>query len=261
MMRRMIFLAVLLAWGFPGAVFADFPKPVSWVNDYAGILADDQKRELDRLLGDFERTDSTQIFVSIMDSIPDGFVLEDYVNRLFSAWGIGQAQTDNGVLLAIFIRDRKMRIEVGYGLEDRLTDATSRLIIANEIAPAFKQGDFYRGIRNGTGAIVQATRGAYAGKPAKKKGSGRNISDTISTVAFFVILFLILNRMRKGGRSILIGGGGSRYRTSRYRSGSRRSSGFGGFSSGGGGGFSGGGGGFSGGGGGSSGGGGASGGW
>lgn len=143
-------------------VFAvDYPEPTSWVNDYAGVLGSGQKQELDSLLKDFETATTNQIFVCIMETLPADTSLEEYVNELFERWQPGQKDKDNGVLLAIFINDRKLRIEVGYGLEEKLTDAVSKLIITNEIAPGFKQGDYYRGIKNGITSIIQTTKGTY----------------------------------------------------------------------------------------------------
>jgi len=263
-MRKICLFFILTIWISAHALAYDFPKPISWVSDYAGILTKEQKQELDSILKEIETTDSTQIFVCIMNKIPEGFVLEGYVNDLFSQWKIGQSKKDNGVLLAVFIQDRKMRIEVGYGLEDKLTDAQSMMIISNEITPAFKSGDYYSGIKKGVQGILAAVRGAYQGSPKKQKSSDDDSTGFIIFVIIFVIFVILSRKSKKAGRGIDLGSGMTRRTSDSYR----RSSGssWGGFSSGGGssssgGGFSGGGGGFSGGGGGSSGGGGASGSW
>jgi uncharacterized protein len=139
----------------------DYPKPTSWVNDYAGVLNSDQRQELDGILKDFETATSNQIFVCIMASLPADTSLGEYVNELFERWQPGQKDKDNGVLLAIFIDDRVLRIEVGYGLEETLTDAVSALIITDEITPAFKQGNYYQGIKNGINSMILATKNAY----------------------------------------------------------------------------------------------------
>ena len=256
-MRKISLFFILAIWISAHAMAYDFPKPISWVSDYAGILTNEQKLELDSILKGIETTDSTQIFVCIMNKIPEGFTLESYVNDLFTQWKVGQSKKDNGVLLAIFIQDRKMRIEVGYGLEDKLTEAQSMMIISNEIAPGFKSGDYYSGIKKGVQGIVAAVRGAYQGTPKKQSTGGEG--DSIGFIIFVIIfvLFVILSRKsRKAGRGIDLGSGVSRRTSGSWRS---SSSWGGGFSSGGGSSSSGGG--FSGGGGGSSGGGGASGSW
>ncbi|MGE0084051.1 MAG: YgcG family protein [Desulfococcaceae bacterium] len=264
-MRKISLFLILTILICANALAYDFPKPISWVSDYAGILTNEQKLELDGILREIETTDSTQIFVCIMNKIPEGFVLEGYVNDLFSQWKIGQSKKDNGVLLAVFIQDRKMRIEVGYGLEDRLTDAQSMMIISNEITPAFKSGDYYSGIKKGVQGILASVRGAYQGSPKKQQNTGSEGLGFMMFFILFIIFMIVTSRLKKAGRSIDLGSGMTRRTSGSYRrsSGSRSSSSSswgGGFSSGGGG-FSSGGGGFSGGGGGSSGGGGASGSW
>jgi len=139
----------------------DYPQLTSWVNDYAGVLSSEQKQELDGTLKDFETTTTNQIFVCVMESLPADTSLVEYVNELFERWQPGQKEKDNGVLLAIFINDRKLRIEVGYGLEENLTDAVSALIITDDITPSFKQGNYYQGIKNGINSIILATKNAY----------------------------------------------------------------------------------------------------
>lgn len=139
----------------------DYPELTSWVNDYAGVLNSDQKQDLDSILKDFESATTNQIFICIMESLPAETSLEEYVNKLFERWQPGQTDKDNGVLLAIFIHDRKLRIEVGYGLEETLIDAVNGQIIRDEIAPAFKQGYYYQGIRNGINSLILATKKEY----------------------------------------------------------------------------------------------------
>ena len=255
-MRKMILFFIFTIWICDNAASSDFPKPISWVSDYAGILTNEQKQELDGILKEIETTDSTQVFVCIMNKIPEGFTLESYANDLFRDWKVGQKNKDNGVLLAVFLQDRKMRIEPGYGLEDRLTDAQSMMIISNEITPAFKSGDYYSGIKKGVQGILAAVRGAYQGSP-KKQSSDGDSTGFIIFVIIFVIFVILSRKSKKAGRGIDLGSGMTRRTSDSYR----RSSGssWGGFSSGGGSSSSGGG--FSGGGGGSSGGGGASGSW
>ncbi len=263
-MRKIILFFILTLWISAHAMASDFPKPISWVSDYAGILTNEQKQELDAILRDIETTDSTQVFVCIMNKIPEEFSLEGYVNDLFTQWKVGQSKKDNGVLLAVFVQDRKLRIEVGYGLEDKLTDAQSMMIISNEITPEFKKGDYYSGIKKGVHGIAAAVRGAYQGSPKKQEDIGSEGLGLMIFFILFIIFMIITSRLKKAGRSIDLGSGLPRRTSGSHRrsSGSRsRSSWGGGFSSGGGGFSSGGGGGFSGGGGGSSGGGGASGSW
>src|SRR5262249_3450725 len=126
----------------PLAVFAaELPKLTGRVVDNAGMIDPATVAALTRRMEDFEKKGSDQIVVATIDSL-DGEPLEDYANRLFRAWGLGQAGENNGVLLLVAKNDHKMRIEVGYGLEGTLTDLHTRLIIENTMVPAFRAGDF-----------------------------------------------------------------------------------------------------------------------
>jgi len=190
----LIFLIMLVA---VNGLAVDYPKPTSWVNDYAGVLSSDQKQELDSLLKDFETATTNQIFVCIMQNLPAGTTLEEYVNELFERWQPGQKDKDNGVLLAIFINDRKLRIEVGYGLEEKLTDAASKLIITNEIAPGFKQGNYYQGIKNGIDKMMLTIKGEYKPQPRKvqprkpRSRSTRTSSDSTQVFTLIGIIWVI----------------------------------------------------------------------
>lgn len=239
-MRRFIFsILTVLLLVLPAAAL-EIPKPTGYVNDLAGMLSQTVELKLEQFLRDFEKSDSTQITVLTVPTL-DGEALEDYSLRVLDSWKVGQKGLDNGALLLIAKAERKIRIEVGYGLEGRLTDLLAGRIIDNEISPRFKQGDIDGGVVSGVVGIAEAVRGEYAGTghtTSKKKKS--NPLGFLLPLLFFGGPFLA----RLGGR----------------RSGYRRSGFFigGPFMGGGGGGF--GGGGFSGGGGGG-GGGGASGGW
>ncbi|TJV87906.1 MAG: YgcG family protein, partial [Mesorhizobium sp.] len=137
-------LAVLLLVGFT-ALAAELPTLTGRVVDNAGIIDAATEAALTRKLADFEAKSSDQIVVATINSL-DGEEIEPYANRLFRAWNLGQAGEDNGVLLLVANNDRKMRIEVGYGLEGTLTDLHTKLIIENDMVPAFRAGDFSGGI-------------------------------------------------------------------------------------------------------------------
>jgi len=238
-----------------------FPPLTGRVIDQGNLLTDARERELTARLEALERDTTDQVVVVTVSDL-QGYEIEEYGYQLGRAWGIGQAGKNNGVLLIVAPRERKVRIEVGYGLEPVLTDALAALIIQNEILPSFREGYFERGIERGVDAIDQQLRldpaeAQARAAAAERPGSGAPIGVG---VVIAVIFFLMLLAM--------IGGGGGRGRR-RPASGvgpilvwaaaeALRSSGRGG----GGGGFGGGGGGGGfGGGGGSFGGGGASGGW
>ena len=226
-------------------------KAPTRVVDLAQIVDEPTERALEARLAAFEGESSTQIVVATIPSL-DGEEIADFANRLFERWGIGQKGKDNGVLLLVAAGDRKARIEVGYGLEDRLTDALSRRILEERLFPAFRQGRYAAGIDDACEGIMQAVQGAYVGKPVRKR---RAVPAAATLFAAFVALMILVALQR--GSSI-----GPRGRRRVFRSGpiiwgSGWGGGGGGWS---GGGFGGGGGGFSGGGG-MSGGGGASGSW
>ena len=164
-MRRFWIISWLSFWcGLAGwAQPALPPAPEKYVYDRANLLTPDTRTQLSQRLDAFERESSAQVVVWIEPKLPPGTTLEEYVNRAFQEWKIGQKGKDNGVLLAVFPEDRKMRIEVGYGLEGALPDALAGRIIEQEIGPAFRQREFDQGVTAGVEAILAATRGEYRG--------------------------------------------------------------------------------------------------
>ena len=226
------------------------PKLETSIYDKAGLLSPTEKSYLEQKLINYADSTSTQIVVSTVTSL-NGENINLYAAEQAHKWGIGQADKDNGVLFLIAKDDRKMAIQVGYGLEHLLTDALSRRIIEVVVAPFFKQGDYFSGIDAGTTSMIEVLSGEYKNE---EQNSASGIAPFIIFLILFILVFIILSRANKNS-----GGGGKAYRSSGtgpiILGGSGRSSGgFGGGSFGGGG--------FSGGfGGGGFGGGGASGGW
>ncbi len=227
-------------------------NPPVLVTDMAGVLSTEEKQALENKLVAIDDASSNQIAVVILPTLED-YPIEEYANKLFREWGIGNKKSRNGVLLLIAIQDKKIRIEVGYGLEGAIPDITAINIIDKDIKPAFRQQAYYQGIDKATDDIAKAAVGEY--KVARtKKPSGK------SGGALFVIIIFVILLVLKGG-----GGGGSNIGRSGFSDvatgmllgsllggGGRSGGGWGGGDSGGG---------FGGFGGGSSGGGGASGGW
>jgi uncharacterized protein len=224
-------------------------KPDSWVNDYTNLLDANQERILSNKLDKLEKATSTQIFLAILDKIPEDYYLDDYTVKMFEKWNPGRKNENNGVLIVLFTGDRKIRIEVGYGLEGVLTDLQAGRVIDDVMKPEFKKGDYFTGLNNGIDVIISAVKGEYTipveGKSRSKK------SNWFSLIVIFFIIISVLRRF--GGRGTTVSRKGSRY--------SRTALGVPFFFGGGGSSFGGGGGGFSGGFGGLSGGGGASGSW
>jgi uncharacterized protein len=243
------------------------PNPPRLVNDLANVLSPQEVQQLESQLVAYDDSTSNQIAVVLLNTLDD-YPIEEYATKLFREWGVGNKKNNNGVVILAAIKDRKIRIEVGYGLEGAIPDIIANHIIENDIKPGFRSGDYYEGLSKAAGSIIKAAAGEYKA-PAnyrKKKGSG-------SALPFGFLVFIIIMIVIFGGRNNRGGGGGFMSRRGSgwlgpfilgSMLGRGSSGGWGGGSSwGGGGGWSGGGGGggFGGFGGGSSGGGGASGSW
>ena len=148
-------LALLLAF-VASAAFGQYPSPARVV-DEPGKLSASGKQAIAAMLQAEEKATGNQVVVVVVNSL-QGKVLEDYSNGLMRAWGIGQRGKNNGALLLVAMKEKKLRIEVGYGLESRLTDAKSKRIISS-IAPALGKGDFDSGLRSGATQIIQTING------------------------------------------------------------------------------------------------------
>jgi len=131
----------------------NYPNYSAYVNDYAGVLQSGSKTQTEDLIAKAEKDTSCEIAVAIVNSL-EGISIEEYAVTLFEKWGVGKKKEDNGVLLLIAIEERKLRIEVGYGLEGTITDLEAGNIINNIIVPKFKQNDYSSGVYDGVVAIV-----------------------------------------------------------------------------------------------------------
>lgn len=233
MCRFVLFILLLL---LPLNVAAlEVPKATGYVNDRAGLISSSTELKIENFLRGFEGSDSTQLVILTVESL-EGEALEEYSLKVAENWKLGQKDKDNGALLLIAKQERKIRIEVGYGLEGKLTDLLTGRIIDNEISPRFKAGDFEGGVVAGISAMAEAVRGEYTGTGTTARKKKRNPWGSLA-----LLLFL-------GPGLMLLGGGGGRrgrHRRGGFWIGGMGGSGFGG---GGGGGFGGGGGGFGGGG-------------
>ncbi|WP_372441156.1 TPM domain-containing protein [Microvirga arvi] len=249
----MLFIAHLLAllilfFSLP-TLAQTFPPLTGRVVDAANLLKPEERAALETKLKAHEDKTTDQVVVATLRSL-EGYEIEDYANRLFRQWQLGQKGKNNGALLLVAPQERKVRIEVGYGLEGALTDALSKIIITTAIAPQFQKGDFAGGIDAGVDAMLSILTGD-AEEWQRRAQLREESTATIDPVVAFIILlilFFLIARMMGAGRGQGIGRG-------RHGPWIVTTGGWGG-----GGGWSGGGGGFSGGGG-SSGGGGASGSW
>jgi len=232
----------------PAAALEVPARPQGRVSDYAALLSQEQRARIEQRLAAIEAANSNQFAVAIFPSL-EGESLEEFSIRLAGTWKVGHAGRDNGLLLLVFRDDRKVRIEVGYGLEGVITDALSGRVIRDELAPHFRQGDYAGGIEAAVDALDRASRGEYAALPQPSQRGSRSPFGFLPFLLLLIILGAISSLRR---RTAMIGG------RRRHHGGIWWIGPWGGFGGGGGGGF--GGGGFGGGGGGF-GGGGASGGW
>jgi uncharacterized protein len=231
------------------------PAPAQWYTDRAGLLNDVAAQGLNQKLRNFEQETGHQFIMYVFPSL-EGESVEDFTIRCVERWKVGQKKFDNGLVLFVFVQEKTVRIEVGYGLEGTVTDALASRVIREQIAPHFAKGDYGSGLNAAADALMTRIRGGEESVPPLERPAG-GVEESgdlplpvvliILFVIFFVLVPMLSGRGRRGrggcggcifpfffpmgGSGITFGGG---------------SGGFGGF--GGGGGFSGGGGGFGGGG-------------
>lgn len=184
--------------------YPDRPNPPVLVNDFAQVLSSDQVNQLENKLEDFARNTSNQITVVTMKNL-GGHEVAEYSVEVFNRWGLGQSDKNNGVLLLVSMDDHKAWITVGKGLQGVLTDEQSGIIFRNELRPAFKAGDYYKGLNDATDAIIAVTKGEY-----KADASGKNDHNvSLTAIIVFVIFIIIIIRIFRGG-----GRGGGHYYSS-----------------------------------------------
>src|ERR1700712_2780873 len=172
-----------------------FPPLTGRVVDTAGMIDAPSKEHLEQMLRAHEELTTEQVVVVTLPDL-QGSTIEDYGYQLGRHWGIGQKGKDNGALLVVARDERKVRIEVGYGLEDRLTDAQSSVIISQIITPAFKTGNFSKGISDGVAAMLVVLGGSPLDEPSTVyEPRGDKDSDFVArhpgVFVFLVMLFIL----------------------------------------------------------------------
>ena len=252
---RFALVAAILAVAASAFALDCPPKPPQWYNDPAGLLDAASADALNRKLSDFEQQSGAQFIIYVLPSL-EGDAIERFTVDCAQKWGVGQKKYDNGLIVFVFVKEKKIRVEVGYGLEGSVTDAYSSRVIREYIAPHFQTGDYAGGLNAGADALMAKIRGGEAPVPPLQPAGGQGTSsgasgvDPIFLIVIVIIFFVfILPLLRRGG------GCGGCFWPMMFMGGGRGGGftlggGGGGFSSGGGGfgGFSGGGGGFGGGG-------------
>lgn len=202
-MRKLftIALSILFSLAVFGAEMP--PKPSTAVNDYAGILTQTEKDDLESLLDGYQKNSSVAIVVVIEQTL-DGYSEFDRSYNIAKEWGVGQDGKDNGAVLYVAMRERKYWVQVGYGLEKSLPPSLVGSLLRQELRPYFKQGDYYTGIKNACSALIEATQGEYKAEEPKRKGF------PVWMIVLFIILVLIITSIGRRGRGGYgtYGGGG-----------------------------------------------------
>lgn len=240
---RLTILTLLMVLLVPfGSALALYDRPSGRVNDFANIISPENRALLEARLKDL---DSKTTIEMVVVTVPDleGRTVEDYTVDLAKKWKIGRHDKNNGVIFLTAPREKKVRIEVGYGLEGDLTDAVSRRILSSIVVPYFKRGDFNGGIQAGVNAVIgvlaplNATDSAQPSMAAKRRPDPRDQGSGLVTLIFIGLLFIIvllLSIFRRRRRGFYGGGGGGFYGGGGFGGGRGGSGGSDGFSGGGG---------------------------
>jgi uncharacterized protein len=209
---RVALVAAMVLASF-AAMAVKFPALTGRVVDDANVIAPQARSLLETKLKDLEDKSGIQLVVATVPSLEDQDI-EPYANGLFRAWKLGEKQKNNGVLLLVAPRERKVRIEVGYGLEGTLTDAISKLIITNAIVPRFKANDYSGGIDRGVDdiiAVLTTDSADWQARPHLRVDDQPSLIDAagpLLVLIIFAILFLTMmhNARNSGGRIVRRGG-------------------------------------------------------
>lgn len=166
------------------------PPPTTFFTDPARLIPQGIASQIEQRLRDLETESSNQVLVVVANHVPEGYTsMEEYTNRTAQAWGAGNKSRSNGAVLFVFIGDRKMRIEVGYGLEGALPDALASRIINDEIAPRFRTGQYGEGLLAGVNAIALATKGEY--KPLQRPAVPQSTPNGFFWLIVVVVVFFV----------------------------------------------------------------------
>ncbi len=209
-------LLLIQPWLLKAGDIPEKPEPARFVNDFAGILGAQEQQALEAKLKGYSDSTSTQIAVVIVTSL-NGYDVADFSYRLAESWGIGQKGKNNGLLILIAPNERKMRIEVGYGLEAVVPDAKAKWIIDEIMKPNFKANNYYAGIDGAIDALINKASGEYKRDGTETDYRKKGSSGMSWVVVIVIIIFIIISMFNKGGRNgttryssggMFLGGGG-----------------------------------------------------
>ncbi|MEI6864384.1 MAG: TPM domain-containing protein [Candidatus Adlerbacteria bacterium] len=179
---------LLCSFATPAFAYTSPGNPSGYVNDFAHVLKAETVQVLDAQLKNFEASTSNQIAVVTVPNMQGDYV-ENYAVQLYKEWGIGTKEKDNGVLLLLSVEEHKIRIEVGYGLEGALPDSVAARIIANDLTPNLKAGNYDAGVATAVGDIILATQNEYTGTGGA--GPGFSVTAHGIEIAFAVLFFAL----------------------------------------------------------------------
>ncbi len=212
MRRRMLFWALALCLASLltpfSVVMADgpaLPDYQGYVNDYAGLLTSQARAELEAQLNQLQKDTTAEVAVVTIKSL-EGDSIEDYAVRLFEKWGIGKKGKDNGVLFLVALDDRKMRIEVGYGLEPVITDGRAGRIRDNDVIPRFKESDYEGGIKAGAASIEKYIRDGTPPAPLEENPVKSLLGDYIFVFFILSIITIYLSGFMARSKNVWLGG-------------------------------------------------------
>ena len=190
---RLIAVAAALLWFAVAAVAQTFPALTGRIVDQANVISADARRTIEPKLVDLETKSGIQLVVATVNSL-EGQEIEPYANALFRKWQLGEKTKNNGVLLLVAPKERRVRIEVGYGLEGTLTDALSKVIIVNAITPRFKAGDFSDGILRGVDDIITVltTDASEWEKRPSLRLDNQPASDPVNWVIILIVIVVVV---------------------------------------------------------------------
>jgi len=210
LIKNLIFASLFLA--SVAVTGQDIPDPMSpprLVNDFAGILSENQFRRLEQKLVKFDDSSSSQIVVIIVKTL-NGLTKEEYADRVGEKWGVGQKGKNNGIVVLVKPKygndGGQARISVAYGLEGAIPDATTKRIVENEMIPYFKTGDYFTGIDKATNTLISLAKGEFTSDQYKKKSGG---SPAGILIPIIIIIIIILFMRRNSGNHYTTGSKGT----------------------------------------------------
>ena len=197
--------AVVTTAGSALAQGPNLPEYQGFVNDYAGLLSPAVKTQLDARLSQLEKETTAEVAVVTVKSL-EGDSIDEYAVRLFEKWKIGKKDKNNGVLFLVALDDRKMRIEVGYGLEPLITDGRAGRIRDNDVIPRFKQDDYEGGIVAGVASIEKYIRDGTPPAPLEENPVKSAFGDWVGVLFFMTIITIYLSGFMARSKNIWMGG-------------------------------------------------------